>query len=116
MATKFINLTPHTINVVVVGEEGDVVASFPASGQEARVATTRELSHNLDADGVGIPVFRTGYGEIEGLPAPEAGTIFVVSGLVAAATDRDDVVSPGELVRNSEGQPIGCRGFSRPAR
>lgn len=110
-----INLTPHKI--VVVGEDGTVLAEIAPSGSVARVATSRTEIGSIDGgDGVTIPIYSTAFGAVEGLPAPEAGTIFVVSALVAgAAKGREDVVSPGELVRGADGQPIGCRGFSRLA-
>ena len=40
------------------------------------------------------------------------GVILIVSTLVKnASPDRKDLVSPGELIRNEAGQPVGCKGF-----
>jgi hypothetical protein len=100
---NFINLTPHAINETVSGR------TFEASGEVARVST--ELK---DAGGVdGIPFFRAVYGEIEGLPEPKYdGTVYIVSGMVLAQIkDRTDCVAPGDLVRDENGKPVGCRGF-----
>lgn len=47
-----------------------------------------------------------------GLPEPEAGTVLIASAMVADAVRRPDVMSPGELVRNEAGQPIGCKGLT----
>lgn len=109
MAT-IINLTPHTINVL--GADGARIADLPSAGV-ARVKA------NTDDAGMvaGIPVVRTNYGEIEGLPEPEAGTHYVVSSLLAAAAkvagrDTSDLLVPGPLVRNDAGQPVGCQGLS----
>ena len=105
MIATFVNLTPHVINETVSGR------SFAPSGEVARVATTM-----VDAGGIeGIPLFRAEYGEIEGLPAPKYdGTVYIVSGMVLAAIkDRADCVAPGELVRDEDGKPIGCKGFKR---
>jgi hypothetical protein len=103
MDAVFVNLTPHAINEVTSGR------TFEPSGEVARVATEMK-----DAGGVdGIPFFRAVYGEVEGLPAPKYdGTVYIVSGMVLAAiSDRTDCVAPGELVRDENGKPVGCRGF-----
>lgn len=102
--TTIVNLTPHAI---VVGSR-----SFPPSGTVARVATVTEKIGDVE----GIPVFKTFFGKVEGLPPIEAGRFLIVSGLVAsAASDRHDLLSPSGLVRDGEGKVIGCEGFTRPA-
>ena len=104
---NIMNLTPHDLNVV--DAHGDVKV-IVKGGQVARVATTRSEA----ADVAGFPTSVTTFGEIEGLPAPQPDTIYIVSGMVAARCgDRDDVLAPGELVRDATGAVIGCRGFSR---
>ena len=90
---NYINLTPHAINL----NDG---RSFPASGQIARVSSKYTA---LDGDFCSVQ-----FGQIDDLPAPVAGTVFIVSGMVASATDRQDVVSPAtghpQCVRNDKGQ------------
>lgn len=77
---NFVNLTPHDIKL----NSGDVV---PASGTVARVDNT----FTEFVDGVCNVV----YGDVQGLPAPQDGTVYVVSALVLAAVkDRQDVVAP----------------------
>lgn len=79
---KFINLTPHTITL----NNG---TEFHPSGKIARVAN----KFSNFCCGIST-VF---YGEIENLPEPEEGTIYIVSALVLAAAkekDRTDVVAP----------------------
>ena len=99
---KFINLTPHAITDAITG------TSFPASGDVARVAATFTPA----GEAGGVQLFRRTFGNVTGLPAPQDGVLFIVSALVAAAApSRSDLLSPGELVRNSDGQPIGCTGF-----
>ncbi len=119
---KLINLTPHTVRLNG-GRE------FPPSGQVARV----KARHRADAwlsdgpDGAvelddeffrgAVPVYRTVFGQVEGLPEPAEGTVYIVSGVVAAACrGRDDVVCPatghGETVRR-DGQVWSVPGFSR---
>jgi hypothetical protein len=48
------------------------------------------------------------YGNVEGLPSPRDGVIYIVSGMVASAAPRDDVFSPGELERDEGGRVVGC--------
>ena len=100
---KFVNLTAHTINEVTTGIE------IPASGIIARVksSTIKQSEH------AGVPIYKSTFGEIEGLPEPQPDTVYIVSALAlnAVPTTRTDVVAPGNLQLNEEGQPIGCCGF-----
>lgn len=99
MTTQTINLTPHTINIV----DGP---SFAPSGTVARCSTTETAVGEVD----GVALVSTTFGEVVDLPAPVEGTLLIVSALVRTAVpNRSDVASPGSLVRNDAGQPIGCR-------
>ena len=100
-----INLTPHKLNVLDLS--GDFVV-IPPSGTVARVAVSLKETAVLDP---GIQIYSPTYGEVTDLPEPAEGVVYVVSGLVAAAAPRADVFSPGELIRDEEGRPIGCRGL-----
>jgi hypothetical protein len=107
---KFVNLTPHAINIY--NSEKQLVMTVPPSGAVARVQTQRKLSAVYD----GVEIYRTQYGNVENLPAPQKDTIYIVSALVAAAVPRrDDVLQPGELLRNDAGQPVGCVGLQKGA-
>jgi len=100
----FVNLTPHTINIVT--DTANV--SIAPSGAVARCAATTAPVAVVE----GVSLARTTYGEVEGLPPPSAGTIYIVSALVRlAVTSREDVASPGDLVRDADGKPVGCRGL-----
>jgi hypothetical protein len=100
---KIINLTPHDINVIV---DGDVTV-IPRDGTVARVNQISTVVDKIN----GIPVSVVRFGDVVGLPDPVPGVIWIVSALVKQAVNRSDVVSPGELVRNSDGNVIGCKGF-----
>lgn len=81
MDTKiFVNCTPHALTL----NDGTVIA---ASGNVARVSASFT---EFDADGVCQQVF----GDVEGIPAPAENTIYIVSALVLAASDREDLVAP----------------------
>lgn len=105
---KLVNLTPHVLNI---HDEDKMLASvLPPERVPARVSVGRKMVRRE----AGIPVYETTYGQVENLPAPEPETIFIVSFMVSnAVPDRMDVLSPGELLRNEEGQPIGCIGLAK---
>lgn len=96
---ELINLTPHAINVIGVGE-------IPSSGLVARV------SMKTEPDGViaGFPTSFTDYGEVEGLPKKIGGVYFIVSQLLkSACPNRHDLLYPAELVRDDKGNIVGCK-------
>lgn len=102
---KIVNLTPHDVTIT----NGP---TFPPSGTVARVSVQQ-----VDAGDVnGIPVKAQAYGDIMGLPEPQAGTIFIVSALTLAAAKaagRSDVVAPdtANAVRNADGHIVSVPGF-----
>jgi hypothetical protein len=103
---NFINCTPHTINEAITGQQ------FRTSGTIARVDVASKIVDIIED----ISIYENAYGSLVDLPEPIDNVLFIVSGLVLEAAkllNRTDCVSPGELVRNSEGQPIGCKGFKR---
>lgn len=105
---KIINLTPHAINVLK--EDGSPKMSIPASGTVARAVQMRHSMGEIN----GIPVNKSEYGDPVNLPAAEEGTVYIVSVLTAqSAPDRDDLLVVDDLVRNEDGQIIGCRAFAR---
>jgi len=116
------NLTPHAIRVFAADGTTELV-TVPPSGTVARASVSYEESGVVPIEGdaeallsrdplAGIPVYVSVMGDVEGLPEPEAGTVYIVSTLVRQALPRrTDLLSPGELIRNEAGQPIGCRGL-----
>lgn len=104
---NIVNLTPHTINIFNTVQEQ--VLSVPSSGQ-ARCAVQEKQTGSIGE----VLLFETTFGDVDGLPEPQDGTIFIVSLLVRQAMpERKDLYSPGKLLRNEQGQPIGCVGLSR---
>jgi hypothetical protein len=84
--TEFINLTPHTINVLDMHEQEHI---FESVGQ-ARINMSVEDAGQIDDFKINKQVA----GEITGLPDKTLGKVFIVSALVAQAAKRQDVVSP----------------------
>ena len=109
---KIVNLTPHALNLMPAGPTGPVV-TIPSSGQVARCATSRVQVDTITVDGVTIPVNRTQFGEVTGLPDPQPDTIFVVSAVVAQAVpNRPDVFIVDDAVRDEQGRIIGARALA----
>ena len=107
MAT-FVNLTPHALNIHATTGK---ILTIPPSGVVARVSTTSKVVEVIE----GVEVSEVVFGEVIDLPEPTESTLFIVSGLVLSALQgaRQDVMAPGELVRDEAGRPIGCKGLRR---
>lgn len=104
----FVNLTPHAVDIYT--RDGYIQHVEP-SGQLARLVETREQCDDID----NIAVSRAEYGEIEGLPEPQKGVIYIVSALtLSQCQHREDVFAPGPAVRDDKGRIIGCEGLSAP--
>ena len=117
-----INATPHSITLVsrrgveqdpkkqfLTDKTVEILREIPPSGFLARVSMVNLPAGEID----GIPIESVTYGEIEGLPEPQKGVYYVVSGLVAAAAakiGRVDCLAPGALVRDKSnpGTILGC--------
>lgn len=99
---KIVNLTPHTITLC--GRE------IPSAGV-ARCQTSVEQVGEID----GIRINRRTFGEVEGLPEPAPGVVYIVSALVAqaVASTRNDCLIVDETVRNEAGQIVGCNALGK---
>jgi hypothetical protein len=102
---NIINCTPHPLNI----KKGSETITIQPSGIIPRVKTETKTVEGLN----GFEVKESRSTGVEGLPAPEKDTIYVVSAMVAQATDRNDVVSPntGEALRNEKGHIVAVPGF-----
>lgn len=102
-----VNLTPHA--VVLIRPDGRSLP-FLSKGQ----ARCRAVAVP-DGDVYGIPAFRVTYGDVTNLPDPVPGTWYIVSAMVAQAVapHRPDVLVPHDIVRDVQGNIIGCRGLAR---
>jgi hypothetical protein len=108
---KFVNLTPHDISVVSPVQS---VKTYVKSGTIARVSQESAVAFTVDD----VEISDVVYGEVIGLPDQSDGVYLIVSGMIKDAVKksgsvRTDIVSPGDLVRNSDGVVIGCKGFFR---
>lgn len=109
---KLVNLTPHVLSFMPQGPDGPVV-TIPPSGIVARCATSRVQVDAVSLDGMTIPVNKTEFGDVTGLPDPQPGTIYIVSALVAQAQPaRQDVFIVDDAVRDEQGRIIGARALA----
>jgi len=94
------------------GPDGPTV-TIPPSGQVARCATSRVQVDTVTVDGITVPVNRTEFGAVTGLPDPQPDTIFIVSAVVAQAVpNRPDVFIVDDAVRDDQGRIIGARALA----
>jgi len=105
-----VNLTPHAISIISL--DGETITYEP-SGVVARVVTkTLELR---PISGFRVRELSSTFG-VEGLPDPEPDTIYLVSSMVLAKTNRanQDVFAPdtgGDAIRDKEGRICAVRGL-----
>ena len=103
--SNLINMTPHPINIC--DAEGNIIKVIPASGNLIRLAQFT-VPQNFTIDDV--PVTKSTYSEPNGLPEYQLGTFYIVSQLVkTACPDREDLLVPAEVVRDTQGNIVGCR-------
>ena len=112
--TKIINLTPHPINLIGLGE-------IKPGGKPARLEETTEIIGSVIVDStenpnskteVVIPLIKKVMGRITDLPEPQYETIFIVSLPVAQAAHRSDVLAIGESIRDGKGNIVGAKSLA----
>lgn len=111
MDVECINLTPHPI--VLLDKDDQEVLTIPTT-DVTRVSSQTATVGYFRINGVLVPRSHTQYGEVEGLPDPTPGVIYIVSGMVVSALaqqgiHRDDLLVPGMQIRDDQGRVIGCR-------
>ena len=109
MTTTLVNLCPYTI--AIISDEGEPLYTVQPSGSLARVTQNEEM---LEIPGLPCKIIHPQFGKVKGLPPAKPGVFFIVSRLVAAASpDRTDLLIPGPLIRDKDGNPIRwCRELS----
>ena len=105
---KLINCTAHVLSILV-DDMGIGTRNIRPCGIVPRVEVHEVAVGDID----GIPIFETKYGQVTDLPEPEPETRYIVSTMVRLASDRNDLLSPGQLVLGADGQPVGCKGLRK---
>ena len=108
--TRVINLTPHSINLYYQGKH---IMSVPSVGK-VRCNVITNTTGSVNIENIPIPIVKSTFGDVNGLPDPQQDTIFIVSRVVAEAVPhRNDVFYPNDLVRDENGRVIGCASLSQ---
>lgn len=114
MEVNLVNLTPHEISIA--NEAGEIIATIPPSGQVARITTCQAVAEKINLPHGEVEVVATVFGQPEGIPQAEIGTRYVVSSLVAQASNRQDLIAPDTgptAVRDGNGRIIAVRRFQK---
>lgn len=102
------NCTPHPINLL--DSDGNQVLTLPKGEIIPRLSTNTKEVDVIE----GVTITETIFGDVQDLPDAQDGVLLIVSRLVlTACPNRTDLVVPNELVRNDEGQIIGCKSLAR---
>jgi hypothetical protein len=103
----FINCTPHPIFIIKKnGEKLELHKGTMVPRIETRQTKVSEFED--------VEIFKTEFGGITNLPPVIDGVFYIVSRMVldAAPLSRQDLLAPGDLVRDCAGNIIGCKGLS----
>lgn len=116
---KIINMTPHP--VMVVNAEGELLVTLPAYLAAPRVVINSlnkavETFVTEGGDIFSVEVEDVSVGEVQGLPEQQEGVVLVVSSMVLDNSNRSDLIAPGQLARNEQGQIFGLLTLKRIAR
>lgn len=105
-----VNLTGHELTLT----DGNNIVMLASQGRARAQSSEREMEWvMLKGSGLMIPIVHLGNRRVMGLPGPQEGVLYIVSGLIASIEkDRNDVVAPGRLLRESKGGRVkGARAF-----
>lgn len=96
------NMTPHS--VTICDDAGNIVRTFESEGS-IRLQAVIQQAGQVD----GVRITRTTF-RADTLPTAQEGVYFIVSQMVKnACPDRIDFLVPTEMVRDANGQIIGCK-------
>jgi hypothetical protein len=108
MAEKIINATFHPINIL--NEMGVLMKVFPKTGVSIRLEERMTEGEDID----GIPTGVINWDGAVNMPEQKEGVFYIVSQLTQSLlTHRSDLLSPKGIVRDNDGNVLGCRMFSR---
>lgn len=111
---RIVNLTPHP--VTILDDNKNRITDLPACHDPPRARVDkRVVSEVCISDNNGrshsLAIVHKDFKKPYGLPRKERDVMYVVSVIVAQASDRDDLLVPN-TVRDQEGNILGCKSFS----
>lgn len=102
-----VNLTPHEITVM--DKDDQVLVVYPPCGTLARLVSEFGAARAFGE----VPLGALRFGQVDGLPEPLAGVLYLVPLLVKLTTpNRPDVAVVVNEVRDECGRIVGCRRFA----
>jgi hypothetical protein len=105
---SLINLLPHPVTII----DGDRLRRIDPSGTTARLREHEDESAPVD----GIPVSIVMTGDVVGIPQRSPGTHYIVNKVtIMASPMRNDLLCPMGIVRDDNGNVIGCTHLGRYA-
>jgi len=117
--TTFVNLTPHTVSVILASGETLTIDPQPTPARVSQSHTVITRSDDGDQSGRTVEIAAPVYGEIVGLPAPAPTVAYICSVFVAnaaAAIGRTDVLYPdsGPDAARKDGHIVAVRRLLAP--
>lgn len=111
-----INLIPHSMTLI--GGDGFKLELLACKTPARCTEIDESVGVYADlGDHHYIPVIHREYSETYDLPPPQDGILYIVSMIVRQANpDRSDLASPGTLVRDDDGNIIGCTSLVKTRR
>jgi hypothetical protein len=113
---EIVNLTPHTV-AFYDEDDSELILDVEPCGVVARCEETTIRIGTAMVGGKEVPIVVKMYFPVLSLPDPRPGVLYLVSALTmvqAARAGRQDVVCPGDLVRDESRNVIGCRSLCGP--
>ena len=106
---EVLNKTPHPVHIVDV--DNKIIKTYPKDEKQIRLAVKVIPSDPLFD---GTPTTITEFGKPEGLPPFNEKIFYIVSQMVKdALPDRKDLLVPAEVIRDKQGNIIGCKSLGR---
>ena len=104
MKKTIINKVPHP--VYILDDTDSIIKMFPQSTGMIRLDEHSEDIGKIN----GIPICNTTWLNTASVPPAESGIYYIVSQLVKnAMPERPDFLVPKDVVRDNDGNIIGCR-------
>jgi hypothetical protein len=98
------NYTPHDINIIL--DDCEIII------ESEGIARCNEIIEK-QGEVLDVEIIKKKFQGVEGLPEERDDTIYIVSLVVAqSCKDRNDLVIPGEIVRDDAGKIIGCKNLA----
>lgn len=111
---SFMNLTPHDVKIVVAEGQEVVIKPSGAIARCTEVPMNKSETRTVVFNGAAITLRKQVWSDVVGLPDPQDGVLYIVSGIVRDRVKRDDVVAPDTslgAVRDDSNRIVGVMGL-----